>query len=177
MLETGAGAAGQPHPTAKRKRFFPSPEAMIERFADRPPYRVFEREALRDYCRYGLLPVEGGDLIFYSQPGAPKVRNIEHLLPPGAGRPDITDDFGDVFGFQLAVVGDGYSDAELEKSIVLTGAMVPYSIDPVEATANLCSAYGFMSALKEEGIFIAMNGVIGPYDKVKKDRAKGRFTL
>jgi L-asparaginase len=69
------------------------------------------------------------------------------------------------------------ADTDLEKRIVLTGAMVPYSIDPVEATANLCSAYGFMNALEEEGIYIAMNGVIGPHDKVKKDRYKGRFSL
>jgi L-asparaginase len=69
------------------------------------------------------------------------------------------------------------ADADLEKSIVLTGAMVPYSIDPVEATANLSSAYGFMNALEKEGIFIAMNGVIDSYDKVKKDREKGKFTL
>ena len=44
-----------------------------------------------------------------------KIRNIEHMLPPGAGRPDVGDDFGDVFGFQLAVVGDGFSYADLEK--------------------------------------------------------------
>ena len=44
-----------------------------------------------------------------------KIRNIEHMLPPGAGRPEVTDDFGDVFGFQLAVVGDGFSYAELEE--------------------------------------------------------------
>jgi len=44
-----------------------------------------------------------------------KIRNIENSLPPGAGRPDISDDFGDVFGFQLAVVGDGYSYADLEE--------------------------------------------------------------
>ena len=67
------------------------------------------------------------------------------------------------------------ADADLEKCIVLTGAMVPYSIDPVEATANLSSAYGYMHTLKEEGIFIAMNGVLAPYDKVKKDRIKGKF--
>ncbi len=30
-----------------------------------------------------------------------KIRNIEAMLPPGAGRPDVGDDFGDVFGFQL----------------------------------------------------------------------------
>ena len=44
-----------------------------------------------------------------------KIRNIEHMLPPGAGRPEIADDFGDVYGFQLAVVGDGFSYAELEE--------------------------------------------------------------
>ncbi len=30
-----------------------------------------------------------------------KIRDIEVALPPGAGRPDITDDFGDVFGHLL----------------------------------------------------------------------------
>jgi multidrug efflux pump subunit AcrB len=44
-----------------------------------------------------------------------KIRDIEHMLPPGAGRPEVSDDFGYVFGFQLAVVGDGFSDADLEK--------------------------------------------------------------
>jgi multidrug efflux pump subunit AcrB len=44
-----------------------------------------------------------------------KIRDIEQTLPPGAGRPDVSDDFGDVFGFQLAVTGDGYSYAELEQ--------------------------------------------------------------
>ncbi len=43
-----------------------------------------------------------------------KIRNIEHTLPPGAGRPDVSDDFGDVYGFQLALVGDGFSDTEME---------------------------------------------------------------
>jgi multidrug efflux pump subunit AcrB len=43
-----------------------------------------------------------------------KIRDIEADLPPGAGRPQVNDDFGDVFGFQLAVVGDGFSYAELE---------------------------------------------------------------
>jgi len=77
----------------------------------------------------------------------------------------------------MDVTAEYLSDADLEKCIVLTGAMVPYSVDPVEATANLCSAYGYMNALEKEGIFIAMNGVMGPYEKVKKDRIKGRFSL
>jgi multidrug efflux pump subunit AcrB len=43
-----------------------------------------------------------------------KIRDVEATLPPGVGRPDVSDDFGDVFGFQLAVTGDGYNYAELE---------------------------------------------------------------
>ncbi len=43
-----------------------------------------------------------------------KIRDVEGTLPPGVGRPDVGDDFGDVFGFQLALIGDGYSYAELE---------------------------------------------------------------
>ncbi|WP_309498493.1 asparaginase domain-containing protein [Sulfurovum sp.] len=69
------------------------------------------------------------------------------------------------------------ADGDLEKRIVLTGAMVPYSVDPVEATANLCSAYGYINAVNKEGIYIAMNGVIDSYQKVKKDRIKGKFIL
>ena len=45
-----------------------------------------------------------------------KIRDIESLLPPGVGRPVISDDFGDVFGLVLAVTGDGYSYAELEEA-------------------------------------------------------------
>jgi len=51
---------GQKHPTAKRKNRFGSPDEMIARFADREPYVVFDRAALRDYCRYGLLPADDG---------------------------------------------------------------------------------------------------------------------
>lgn len=77
----------------------------------------------------------------------------------------------------MDITAEYLAEADLEKCIVLTGAMVPFSIDPVEATANLSSAYGYINALEQEGIFIAMNGVMGPYETVKKDRSKGRFSL
>lgn len=76
----------------------------------------------------------------------------------------------------MDVTAEYLADADIEKCIVLTGAMVPYSVDPVEATANLCSAYGYINALDKEGVFIAMNGVMGTYERVKKDRSKGKFT-
>jgi len=77
----------------------------------------------------------------------------------------------------IDVTAEYLADAELEKTIVLTGAMVPYSIDATEATANLASAYGYLNALEKRGVFIAMNGVFGSYEKVKKNRKEGKFTL
>ncbi len=44
-----------------------------------------------------------------------KVRDVEASLPPGASRPEINDDYGDVFGHLLALTGDGYTYAELEE--------------------------------------------------------------
>ncbi len=42
-----------------------------------------------------------------------KVRDIEGQLPPGAGRPIINDDFGDVLGLVIALTSDGFSQTEL----------------------------------------------------------------
>jgi L-asparaginase len=53
--------------------------------------------------------------------------------------------------------------------------MVPYSIDPVEASVNFGTAYGYLQAANKMGIYIAMNGIILPYDRVTKERAAGRF--
>ena len=77
----------------------------------------------------------------------------------------------------IDVSAECLADGELGKIVVFTGAMVPYSIDPVEATANLASAYGYIQALDTDGIYIAMNGVLGSYEKVKKDRKQGKFTI
>lgn len=51
---------GSQHPTARRRNHFDSPEAMIARFIDRPPYSRFHPEALDAYCRFGLEPVDDG---------------------------------------------------------------------------------------------------------------------
>jgi L-asparaginase len=67
------------------------------------------------------------------------------------------------------------ADSDPDKRIVLTGAMVPYSIDPIDATSNFASAYGFLQALEETGIYIAMNGLLAPYTQITKDRTMGKF--
>lgn len=46
-----------------------------------------------------------------------KVGDVKAALPPGAGEPEVSDDFGDVFGFFMAVTGDGFSYAELESAV------------------------------------------------------------
>jgi multidrug efflux pump subunit AcrB len=46
-----------------------------------------------------------------------KVGDTRRQLPPGVGEPKVVDDFGDVYGFVLGVVADGFSDAELERYV------------------------------------------------------------
>jgi len=47
----------------------------------------------------------------------------------------------------------------------------------LKQTANLASAYGYILQLKENGIFIAMNGKIDFYKRVIKNRGKGYFEI
>ncbi|WP_300367126.1 asparaginase domain-containing protein [Hydrogenimonas sp.] len=60
------------------------------------------------------------------------------------------------------------------RRVVLTGAMMPFSIDPVEATANLASAVTAVPFLAP-GVYIAMHGLVLPYDKIRKNRESGLF--
>ena len=43
-----------------------------------------------------------------------KIRDITPQFPPGVGEPDISDDFNFVYGFVLAITGDGFSYTQLE---------------------------------------------------------------
>jgi L-asparaginase len=63
------------------------------------------------------------------------------------------------------------------KKIVFTGAMVPISIDEVEATMNFSQAMGFLSAKVDYGIYLAMHGVVVDHSKLKKDRSVGKFLV
>ena len=60
------------------------------------------------------------------------------------------------------------------KKIIFTGAMVPFSISPIEATANLSMAISSIKYL-EYGVYISMQGVVLAFDKIKKDRKIGVF--
>ena len=47
----------------KRRVRWPSPEAMLESFRDRPPFDRWQPEVLRDYCDWGLIPQDGEYLL------------------------------------------------------------------------------------------------------------------
>ena len=48
------------HYAARRRNWFESKQAMIERFKDRLPFSQWQPSVLQDYCEYGLLPFDGG---------------------------------------------------------------------------------------------------------------------
>jgi len=60
------------------------------------------------------------------------------------------------------------------KTIVLTGAMVPYKFGSSDGLFNLGSALAFVQVLPI-GVFIAMNGKIFEADKVIKNTNRGEF--
>jgi L-asparaginase len=64
--------------------------------------------------------------------------------------------------------------ARLPKTIVLTGAMIPYEIANSDALFNFGFACGVAQALPH-GVYIAMNAQIFAWDNVQKNRVAGVF--
>jgi len=64
--------------------------------------------------------------------------------------------------------------ALLDKTIVLTGAMVPYAFGSSDGLFNLGSALSFVQILPP-GVYIAMNGRHFRWDRVRKNVAAGVF--
>jgi L-asparaginase len=68
------------------------------------------------------------------------------------------------------VLGNGIKD----KTIVMTGAMIPYVFGSSDGLFNLGCAIAFVQALPH-GVYIAMNGECFTYDNVKKNKKLGEF--
>jgi L-asparaginase len=64
--------------------------------------------------------------------------------------------------------------AGLDKTIVLTGAMIPYKVQGSDALFNFGTAFAAVQLLPA-GVFIVMNGRVFAWDKVRKNRALGVF--
>ena len=64
--------------------------------------------------------------------------------------------------------------AGLEKTVVFTGAMVPYSVQGSDAPFNLGFALAASLTLPA-GAYVAMNARIFPWNDVVKDKSEGTF--
>jgi L-asparaginase len=61
-----------------------------------------------------------------------------------------------------------------DKTVVLTGAMVPYKFGSSDGLFNLGSALAFAQVLPA-GVYVAMNGRVFAWDRVVKNRKTGYF--
>ena len=74
-----------------------------------------------------------------------------------------------------AIATAGTRDARLaHKTIVLTGAMVPYAFGSSDGLFNLGSALSFAQVLPA-GVYIAMNGQHFEWNRARKNRQTGVF--
>ncbi|HEY3380784.1 MAG TPA: asparaginase domain-containing protein [Vicinamibacterales bacterium] len=60
------------------------------------------------------------------------------------------------------------------KTVVLTGAMIPYAFGSSDGMFNLGSALSFVQVLSP-GVYLAMNGQCFRWDQVRKNRETGVF--
>lgn len=65
-------------------------------------------------------------------------------------------------------------ESSIKKTIVLTGAMVPFKFGSSDGLFNLGSALAFAQSLPQ-GVYIAMNGRYFRWDSVRKNRKIGEF--
>jgi len=64
--------------------------------------------------------------------------------------------------------------AKIDKTIVLTGAMIPYKFGSSDGLFNLGSSLAFVQALPN-GVYVSMNGMKFDWDNVRKNRKIGVF--
>jgi len=74
----------------------------------------------------------------------------------------------------MEVTAQALGRAVTGKTIVLTGAMIPYKFGSSDGLFNLGSAMAFVQVLPP-GVYIAMNGRCFTWDNVRKNRKTGEF--
>lgn len=62
----------------------------------------------------------------------------------------------------------------LKKTIVITGAMIPYKFGTSDGLFNIASALAYVQTMPN-GVYIAMNGRVFNYNKVIKNKETGIF--
>ena len=74
----------------------------------------------------------------------------------------------------MVETADALAKAVSDKTIVLTGAMVPYAFGSSDGLFNLGSAVSFVQILPP-GVYLAMNGTHFTWNNVRKNRESGTF--
>jgi L-asparaginase len=74
----------------------------------------------------------------------------------------------------MEVTARTLGEAALPKTIVVTGAMVPYKFGSSDGLFNLGSAMAFVQSLPH-GVYVAMNGRYFRWDRCRKNRQTGVF--
>jgi L-asparaginase len=74
----------------------------------------------------------------------------------------------------MEVTAKALGEAVKGKTIVLTGAMVPYKFGSSDGLFNLGTALALVQTLPH-GVYVAMNGRYFPWDNVRKNRKTGEF--
>ena len=94
---------------------------------------------------------------------------LKTCLAPGSDRVVITHGT-DTMADTARYLGERVQD----RTIVLTGAMVPYTFGSSDGIFNLGTALAFAQTL-QPGVYVAMNGRYFLWNAVKKNRSKGVF--
>lgn len=75
----------------------------------------------------------------------------------------------------MAITARRLGEADLPgKTVVLTGAMIPFAFGSSDGLFNLGAALAFAQSLPS-GVYVAMNGRCFDWDDVRKNRAIGEF--
>jgi L-asparaginase len=75
----------------------------------------------------------------------------------------------------MTITGEYIAKANLNKTIVITGAMIPYSLGfSSDGMFNLGTSVAFAQSL-QSGVYISMNGQYFEWNEVKKNKSTGYF--
>jgi L-asparaginase len=74
----------------------------------------------------------------------------------------------------MDITAEELGEANLDKTIVLTGAMIPYKFGSSDGLFNMGSALAFVQTLPK-GVYVVMNGKYFNWNNVRKNRASGIF--
>jgi L-asparaginase len=94
---------------------------------------------------------------------------LKSCLEPGRDRTVVTHGT-DTMPDTARYLGERVTD----RTIVLTGAMIPYTFGSSDGLFNLGGALAFAQVLPH-GVYVVMNGRCFDWRSVRKNRATGRF--